>query len=158
MTLEKWAEYGWLRHHQTSRQEIDDLLAIVERDISDARSGGISTDWQFGIAYNAALKLCTILLYAEGYRAGQGLQHYRTIHSLALILGGKRQADVNYLDMCRVKRNTVEYDRIGATSEGEAEELIAFAQELRSEVLIWLETNHPELLGQSCSEYRHVTT
>lgn len=59
MTLQRWAEYGWLRLHASSRQEIADLQAIADRDISDARSGGISTDWQFGIAYNAALKLCT---------------------------------------------------------------------------------------------------
>jgi hypothetical protein len=77
MTLSKWVEYGWLRQHKTTRQEIADLLGIVDRDLSDAQTGRISTDWQFGIAYNAALKLCTILLYAEGYRAGQGLQHYR---------------------------------------------------------------------------------
>ena len=35
-----------------------------------------------GFAYNAALKLCTILLYAEGYKAERNLQHYRTIQTL----------------------------------------------------------------------------
>jgi hypothetical protein len=145
MTLLKWAEYGWLRSHTTSRQEISDLLAIADRDIADATSGGISTDWQFGIAYNAALKLCTILLYAEGFRAGQGLQHYRTILALPLILGPKRNEDANYLDACRIKRNTVEYDRIGATSEGEVTELIKFVVEFRADVLRWLKANHPGL-------------
>jgi len=145
MTLQKWAEYGWLRSHITSRQEISDLLGIVERDISDAKTGGISTDWQFGIAYNAALKLCTILLYAEGYRSGQGLQHYRTIQALPLILGKERQIDTNFLDTCRVKRNTVEYNRIGATSDSETVELIEFVLELRESVLAWLKDNHPEL-------------
>lgn len=145
MTLQKWAEYGWLRSHTTSRQEISDLLAIADRDIADATSGGISTDWQFGIAYNAALKLCTILLYAEGYRAGQNLQHYRTIQALPLILGPERESDANYLDTCRSKRNTVEYDRIGTTSEGEAAELIAFVVEFRGDVLGWLRANHPGL-------------
>ena len=85
MTLPKWADYGWLRQHQTTRQEIGDLLAIVTRDLSDAQVSDISTDWQFG--HNAALKLCTILLYAEGSRAGQGLQHYRTIQALPLVVG-----------------------------------------------------------------------
>ncbi len=146
MTLQKWAEYGWIRSHATSRQEIADLLAIADRDISDAKSGGISTDWQFGIAYNAVLKLCTILVHAEGYRVGQGLQHYRTIQALPLILGGNRQADADYLDTCRVKRNTVEYDRIGTTSESEALELIAFAQEFKTEVIEWLKQFHPGLL------------
>lgn len=144
MTLQKWAEYGWLKSHRTSVQEISDLLAIVDRDIADSRSGGISTDWQFGIAYNAALKLCTMLLVAEGYRAGQGLQHHRTIQALPLILGTNRQDDASFLDTCRIKRNTVEYDRIGATSEGEVTELIEFVIELRTDVLAWLKQNHPE--------------
>ena len=63
MTLSQWAENGWLRPHKTSPKEINNLLRIVDRDLSDAR-GGISSDSRFGIAYNAALKLCTILLYA----------------------------------------------------------------------------------------------
>ena len=146
MSLQKWLEYGWLKNHSTSQQEISDLLAIVDRDISDAKSGGISTDWQFGIAYNAALKLCTILLYAEGFRAGQGLQHYRTIQALPLILGAKRNDDASYLDICRAKRNTVEYDRIGATSDGEVAELLEFVVELRIVVVEWLKTNYPKLL------------
>jgi hypothetical protein len=62
MTLRQWAENGWLRPHQTSTQEIEDLLHIVDRDQKDAVMP-LSADWRFGIAYNAALKLCAILLY-----------------------------------------------------------------------------------------------
>lgn len=146
MSLRKWVEHGWLRNHVPSKQETADLLGIVKRDLTDAKSGCISTDWQFGIAYNAALKLCTILLGAEGYRASQGLQHYRTIQALPLILGASRKADAHYLDTCRVKRNTVEYDRIGTTTDSEAKELITFVEELQQDVLKWLGDRHPELI------------
>lgn len=86
MSLERWRDNGWLRAHRTSPSEIENLLGIVERDLTDAKAGGLSSDWQFGIAYNAALKLCSILLYAEGYRAERSLQHYRTIQAMPLIL------------------------------------------------------------------------
>lgn len=66
MSLEQWARNGWVRKHQTSARQIADLLAIVDRDLRDAAAGDISTDWKFGIACNAALKLCTILLHASG--------------------------------------------------------------------------------------------
>jgi len=105
MSLQNWANNGWLRAHQTSAQEINDLLAIVDRDLADAK-GDISADWRFGIAYNAALKLCTILVHASGYRPEKTLQHYRTIQALSLVLGKDRQDDVDYLD-ARSKRNTV---------------------------------------------------
>jgi hypothetical protein len=64
MTLKQWLNNGWLKSHKTSPQEIGNLLAIVKRDIKDASEGKISADWSFGIAYNAALKLCTILIYS----------------------------------------------------------------------------------------------
>ena len=87
MSLEDWVNNGWLRQHETSRQEIADLLAIVDRDLADA-GGNISPDWRFGIAYNGALKLCTILLHASGYRPEKTLQHYRAITAMPMILGG----------------------------------------------------------------------
>ena len=145
MSLKQWAANGWLRAHQTSPQEIQDLLAIVKRDLADA-AGDISADWQFGIAYNAALKLCTILLHASGYRPEKTLQHYRTLQALPLILGAERKADADYLDACRAKRNTVEYDRAGGATRSDAKELIAFTTELRAAVIQWLEQEHIELL------------
>ena len=145
MTLKQWEENGWLKPEPTSRREISNLQAIVGRDLGDA-AATISPDWRFGIAYNAALKLCTILLRAEGYRPTGGLQHYRTIQAMPLVLGAAKKDDATYLDSCRVKRNAVEYDYVGGASDSDANELIAFAEELRAEVLGWLESEHPELL------------
>jgi len=135
MTLKQWADNGWLRPHRTSPEEIDNLLSIVNRDLADAQEEGISADWRFGIAYNAALKLCTILLYASGYRAERTLQHYRTIQAMPLILGKERERDVKYLDTCRMKRNVVEYDYVGGATENDANELVGFAADLREEAL-----------------------
>jgi hypothetical protein len=145
MSLKRWLDNGWLRPHATSSEEVRNLLRIVERDLQDAQ-GGISPDWRFGIAYNAALKLCTILLYAEGYRPERTLQHYRTIHCLPIILGEDRKEDAEYLDTCRSKRNRVEYDYVGGASEDDAKELLAFTRALREDVLSWLRAKHPEYL------------
>jgi len=145
MTLQQWANNGWLEPHVTSAEEIANLLAIVNRDLTDS-GGGISPDWRFGIAYNAALKLCTILLYAEGYRAARTLQHYRTIQALPLILGPEHQADADYLDACRKKRNIVEYDYVGGVTTDESLELATYVLELRKKVLTWLQEKHPLLL------------
>lgn len=109
MSLKDWAANGWLKAHQCSRKEVAGLLSIVDRDLKDAAEPDISADWRFGIAYNAGLKLCTILMHASGYRPEKTLQHYRTLQALPLILGEARKADAAYLDTCRIKRNTVEY-------------------------------------------------
>ena len=147
MSLADWAANGWLRPHQTTRRQIADLLAIVDRDLEDSRQRDLSSDWQFGIAYNAALKLCTILLYASGYRPEKNLAHYRTIQSLPLILGMGRSDDADYLDACRAKRNTAEYDAAGVVSRSEAAELCGFATTFRKEVHVWLKKFHPEFFS-----------
>ena len=88
MTLENWAQNAWLKRQPTSPQELTDLLKIVERDLHDCESPGISAYTQFTIAFNAALQAATAALRASGYRtAGQG-HHVRVIDSLALTIVG----------------------------------------------------------------------
>jgi len=144
MSLKQWEANGWIRKHETSPDEINNLFMIVDRDLKDA-SEGISADWRFGIAYNAALKLCTVLLYAEGYKAERTLQHYRTIQAMPLILGHEKANDANYLDACRSKRNVVEYDYVGGATDDNADELIVLVKELRDDVMAWLKKFHPDL-------------
>lgn len=123
------------------------MWSIVNRDLVDA-TGPVSADWRFGIAYNAALKLCTILLYASGYRAARDQHHHRTITALPLILGPEKQADAAYLDTCRAKRNTVEYEMAGVATDADAAELLDFANELRGQVREWLRRHRPDLMPE----------
>ncbi len=67
MSLRQWKDNGWLKEHISDLAELSNLLAIADRDIADASAEGLSNDWKFGIAYNAALKLCTMMLYDAGY-------------------------------------------------------------------------------------------
>jgi hypothetical protein len=50
------------------------------------------------------------------------------------------------LDAFRKKRNVSDYERAGAVSEKEAEELVALAERLRAQFVHWLKATHPELL------------
>jgi hypothetical protein len=141
MSLKRWADNGWLRAHQASQQEVIDLLKIVDRDLADAERD-ISADWRFGIAYNAALKLCTIILHASGYRPEKNLQHYRTLAALPLILGDERKDDADYLEMCRSKRNKAEYQIAGVATNEDASEL-ALCQRASRECACLVEEGAP---------------
>ncbi|MBD3237123.1 MAG: hypothetical protein GF330_10490 [Candidatus Eisenbacteria bacterium] len=147
--MQRWAERGWLRPHTSSAQEVAGLLSIVDRDLLDAARSEVSADWRFAIAHSAILKLCTILLHAAGYRPERSQHHYRTLAVLPLILGEGRRADAAYLDACRIKRNTIEYDVAGAATEADVVELLQFAVGFREEVLAWLREKHPGLLVES---------
>ena len=106
MSLQIWLKSGWLQSHQTSPEEIRSLWLMVERNLKDAAMDAISFDAQYGIAYRAALLLCTILLYAEGYVSGKGQgSHIRPINALPLILGEAHRRNADYLDGCRGNRS-----------------------------------------------------
>jgi hypothetical protein len=74
------------------------------------------------------------------------LQHYRTLAALPLVLGEKRKDDAEYLDTCRIKRNTAEYNVAGVATKQDASELADFVKGLREEVLDWLRKHRPELI------------
>ena len=143
MSLQEWAETGGLHPHKTSAKEVASLLAIVERDLTDAQSQ-ISADWRLGIAYNAALTLCTILLYASGYRVEKDLEQDRTTAVLPLILY-YRKDDAEYLEKCRTKVNRAENELPCVATESDVAELIEFVRDLREDVLYWLKECHPDL-------------
>jgi len=105
--MKDWATDGWLIP-QEKPTECASAFCDVERDISDVQYENVSADWRFGIAYKAALKLCTILMYTQGYRPEKSLAHYMTLMALPLILGCGRDDDAIYLDVSRTTRNIVE--------------------------------------------------
>ena len=145
MSLKDWLDNGWLKPHQTDRQEISNLLGIVERDLADAMLEGLSADWKFGIAYNAALKLCTVMLFTQGYRPENALAHYRTIMALKEIDKVDWEEYAIYLNSCRILRNTMEYDKTNVITAEEASRLIAFSKRFHVEVKAYLQEHYPLL-------------
>ena len=144
-TLEAWFENGWLKRHETSPTEIRMQLEHADSDLTDAEKD-ISAAWRFAIAYNAALRICSIALLASGYRAVRDQKHYRTIAALPLVLGTGVSELAGFLDRCRSKRHEVTYEFADAISEDESAELIGAVRELRQQVHAWLEKEHTELL------------
>lgn len=146
MSLEKWAEYGWLKPESTSRDEIRSLLTIVDRDLKDANVAALSEDRRFEAAFSAARTSANIALRASGFRtAVQAGHHIKTIESLELTI----KADAKLIQRMKTlskKRNATSYDSAGNVSTQELEIAMRTAIELQREVVAWLQKNHPELL------------
>ena len=145
MSLGDWLRNSWRVEHKTSVEEIAALLAIVERDLANAKVAGLSEDWRLNIAYNAALQAATAALSAAGFRAAREQHHFRTIQSLALTIGWPTPK-VDRFDRFRKKRNIIGYESAGVVSEREAREMHELATALRDDVLVWLGRQHPKLL------------
>jgi uncharacterized protein (UPF0332 family) len=136
-----------VHRHATSRQELDNLRAIVARDLQDASLPGLSADRTFATAYNAALQLAKMALACAGYRVAVGPGHHQTtFEAVKLIALGRNSSTLaDYFDTCRRKRNVVDYDTANVTSDTEATELLQKAEEFRQTVEAWINQHHANL-------------
>jgi hypothetical protein len=142
--LRDWASNGWLTDHQSSAEEIRNLLGLADRDLHTSQIKELDADWRFAIAYNAALQAATAALAAAGYRAAREAHHYRVIESLELTIGAESKL-VRKFDAFRKKRNFSSYEASGLISDKEATEMLELAASLRDQVGRWIVEKHPEL-------------
>ena len=110
MSLQDWVKNGWLVEHQSSPQEIAELLDVADRDLKECEISGLSPDWKLNIAYNATLQTATAALAAARYRVKGEAHHYRVIQSLAYTIKAGATLIVQF-DKFRKKRNISGYER-----------------------------------------------
>lgn len=136
---------GTVKNHTTSRREIESLRELIERDLKDAGLKGLSADRRFATAYNAALQLCKMAIACAGYRLTVGIGHHQktfeTVKSAVTTSVAENLAD--YFEICRRKRNVIDYDAADTISETEADELVRKAGELQILVEDWITGNYP---------------
>ena len=147
MTLEKWRGYGWLTRHETSPQEIADLVEAADRDISKAAIPELGPDWQLNIAHNAAVLIALAALAARGYRPSREGQRYIALESLEFTLGLDRST-LDELNALRKRRSLSAYERAGVVSEKDADAMLRLARDLRGRVGVLLRKECPDFLGE----------
>lgn len=135
---------GRVRVHRTSAQELFDLRSVVERDLEDAAIPQLSADRRYATAYNAVLQVAKMVIACSGYRvAGLG-HHITTFEAVSLALGPQFGSLAPYFDSCRRKRNLVDYDMSGVTSETEVSDLLQEAETFRVMAETWIAQQHPQ--------------
>lgn len=128
MSLEKWAENGWLKTAEPNNNDIESLLSVAERNLNDCRVKGLSDDSVFMLAYQAILACAQALLLKSGFRPASKGQHYYSIESLRETLSDNKQVDV--LQQIRNKRNIIQYEQAGIISPSEATRIQELADEI----------------------------
>lgn len=135
-----------VKKHSTSKQEVANLLAVVERDLKDAALKGLSADRRFATAYNAALQLCKISIGCAGYLVSASAHHQKSFEYAEIAVGKKVNKLIAYFEYCRRKRNTLDYDKAGVVTKEEADELLEKTIEFKDIVIKWLKAQHKSLL------------
>ena len=145
MTWQQLQQVGRVRPHSTSRQEVDALRAVIDRDLADAAITQISEDRRFATAYNAALQIAKLVLACAGYRVtGQG-HHQTSFEAIDLAIGSPAAPYAIFFDTCRRKRNMVDYDMSGIASLTEVEQVISEAVAILALAEQWISQSHPSL-------------
>jgi len=131
----------------TTKSEIDELLALAERNLKDAALPQLSSDGRFSMAYNAARTLANVIIRASGYRVKQtGGAHYNTFLALPVAMSPGFDTLAAYFDSCRQSRNDLSYGAASIVSVSDAEELVEKTTEFRKNVEDWLHAHHPTLI------------
>ena len=131
-----------VQRHKTSKRELDDMRALIARDLSDAVVPGLSVDRRFATAYNAALLATNMAIACAGYRVTAKAGHHRvTFESSKLALGAGATKYTDYFETCRRKRNLIDYTRSQVATETETTELVSKASEFHEFVEAWIATN-----------------
>lgn len=135
---------GRVASHVTSKAELDDLRAAIERNLNDASINELSSDNRFAIAYQAALLAAKMAIACAGYRTTGLGAHQATFQALKLALGSSVNETADYLDRCRRKRNSLAYDAQGIVSDSDAADLLKRAKSLAKDADAWIAKHHPK--------------
>ena len=146
MTWTKLLANKEARRHKTSKKELDNMRALIARDLADASLAGLSADRRFATAYNAALQAANMAIACAGYRIMSKVGHHRvSLESTKLVLDKSVHNYADYFETCRRKRNTIDYAFSNVATETEAKEILVQAKRFYGEVEDWITKNHPAL-------------
>ncbi len=121
--------------HRTSKEELEALRAVADRNLRDAAVNAVSADARFAAAYEAALALATMATAVAGYRI-KGPGHHRTIFQVlhTVMPGPETEVDAGYFNRCRRLRNKLSYEQAGVATERDVEELLTRVRAFRDRV------------------------
>jgi hypothetical protein len=145
VTWKRLLEQGRVERHATSAREVQDLRAVVERDLRDAALPGLSEDNAFGLAYEAGLLIARMATACAGYRVRGPGAHQATFVALEIALGSPASGAAAYFEVCRRKRNILSYDNADVASATEVTEILREARGLEVLVEGWIARRHPAL-------------
>ncbi len=134
------------QRHKTSKKELDNIRALIARDLADVAIAGLSADRRFATAHNAALQAANMAIACAGYRIMSKVGHHRvSLESTKLVFRKPAHKYADYFETCRRKRNTIDYTFSNVATETEAKEILVAAIEFYKQVEDWITKSHPSL-------------
>lgn len=136
MILKPWLKRKAIQKVEVSEDTLLDLLKLVARDLKDSQVAALSPDRRYATAYGAALNLANYVVRTQGYRVSAKKGHHRVTFEIAhAILGSDTKKYLDFFDICRRKRNKIDYDFANIASDSEVGELVQMTKEFQELIL-----------------------
>src|ERR1700694_5173690 len=120
------------------------MRALIARDLADAAIAGLSADRRFATAYNAALQAANMAVACAGYRITSSTCHHKvSLEGAKLALGASARKLIDYFEMCRRKRNKIDYTQAHVATDTEAQEILVKSKQFYDLVEEWIRVNDP---------------
>lgn len=146
MTWTKLLASHDVQRHQTSKLELDNMRALVARDLADAKVEGLSADRGLRRRTTPRSRPRTWRLLAPATALPPKLATTRsrsTASGWSLRAGAEQYVD--YFETCRRKRNVIDYTRSDVATETEANEILEKATDFYELVEDWIDSKYPNL-------------
>lgn len=132
MSLNPWLDKGDIQKVVVTETSLRGLARIIERDLEDCQIKSLSLDRRFATAYGAALNIANYTIRKKGFRVSGKVGHHKITFDVASEILGTRVSDlIDYFDVCRRKRNKVDYDFADVVSLTEVDELIEVVKQFK---------------------------
>lgn len=157
MPYESLLSCGIIRPHRFDQQEtrvrVEEMFALIERDLEAATSTGLDPDLHYIFAYSAARTAAEVVMLSEGFRPGRAIgSHAAVFVFLGTVDHQRWQAEAVFFDQARQTRNVLQYQRAGVVGVDEAVGLAERAATFTSDVREWLRRHHPDFYPPAGSE------
>lgn len=131
-----WLEKGDIQKVIVTETSLRELARIIERDLEDCQIELLSLDRRFATAYGAALNIANYTIRKKSFRVSGKVGHHKITFDVASEILGKRVSNLmDYFDVCRRKRNKVDYDYADVVSQTEVDELIEVVKQFKKIVI-----------------------
>jgi hypothetical protein len=136
-------EENYFKAMKFSNEMLEKYCNSADRDIEIARTSDIP-EVKFQFAYNALIKLGTVLIAGNGYKVSSRIGHHiKIIEKASEILGNKEI--LIYGNQMRKTRNTELYDGGIFITKKQAEEYANFVIDIYNDVRLFLKRKRGKL-------------
>jgi uncharacterized protein (UPF0332 family) len=145
MHFEDLESKGLIKRVEINFKQIYAALSRSKQDLKTSRTNlSIDNAWSYAIAYHAMLRAGRSLMMSFGFRPVGKDQHATVVRFTSIVFSSKYKDLTNKFDRMRRKRHDFVYEPNRPIPRQEAEQAVAYAEELVNKIWSIIKNKDPQ--------------